>query len=275
MKKTTLFAHKSLYAEAQKKCEDLKRIRCETEERLLKYPEGKIHIVNKNANVKYYLRTEKTDKSGVYLSKSNKELIKLYNRKSYDEKLIRLINREISALEDYLSRSGSIDEQIRQLYSLNPDEVKAYLDPVDVTDEDYTDIWLRKPYKGKEIGEDVPYYKTELGERVRSKSELNIANSLARRKIPYKYECPLRLKNNVVVYPDFTILNAEKRELFYWEHRGMMDDMDYTVHAVNKIKSYMKNGILQGRNLIITEETSSRPLGTDEIENIISAFFAR
>jgi hypothetical protein len=32
----------------------------------------------------------------------------------------------------------------------------------------------------------------------------------------------------------------------------------------------MKNGICVGKNLIITEETSTNPLGTDEIEAVIN-----
>ena len=52
----------------------------------------------------------------------------------------------------------------------------------------------------------------------------------------------------------------------------MMDDRDYARQAVFKLKSLMKNEIILGNNLIITEETSTTPLGTDEIEMIIRKF---
>ena len=90
--------------------------------------------------------------------------------------------------------------------------------------------------------------------------------------VPYKYECPITLKNGKTVYPDFTVLNVRKRKILYWEHRGMMDDRDYARQAVFKAKHLRKNGIVLNDNLIITEETSTDPLGTDEIESVIKQF---
>ena len=91
--------------------------------------------------------------------------------------------------------------------------------------------------------------------------------------IPYKYECPKALLNGKEIYPDFTVLNVKARKEIYWEHRGMMDDREYAKQAVFKLKSLMKNGIILGDNLIITEETTANPLGTNEIETIINRFF--
>ena len=78
------------------------------------------------------------------------------------------------------------------------------------------------------------------------------------------------LANGKVIYPDFTVLKVSERKVIYWEHRGMMDDREYARNAVNRIKSYNKNGVFLGENLILTEETSTDPLGTDEIETVIS-----
>lgn len=52
----------------------------------------------------------------------------------------------------------------------------------------------------------------------------------------------------------------------------MMDDPEYATHTVFRMKSYMNNGIVLGKNLIITEETSMNPLGTNEINTIIETF---
>ena len=43
------------------------------------------------------------------------------------------------------------------------------------------------------------------GEKVRSKSEVNIANMLHEKGIPYRYEEELQLRNGKIVSPDFTI----------------------------------------------------------------------
>ena len=119
----------------------------------------------------------------------------------------------------------------------------------------------------------MPVYLTDRGERVRSKSELNIANMLNKMNVPYKYECPIRLSNGKIIHPDFTVLDVKKRREIYWEHRGMMDDRMYLKHAIERVKEYGKSGIYVGDNLLLTEETSTLPLGTNEIERLIRHFF--
>lgn len=51
----------------------------------------------------------------------------------------------------------------------------------------------------------------ETDERVRSKSEVIIADILNQEGIPYRYECPLQLKGWGKVYPDFTVLSERER----------------------------------------------------------------
>ncbi|MBR5376362.1 MAG: hypothetical protein IK139_03705, partial [Lachnospiraceae bacterium] len=234
---------------------------------------GKIRILRKGKYVEFYLRSDPAEKSGKYMRKSDPEKIRIYTEKSYCEKITKLLDSEILALKDYIRRTGQLEDSLRRAYSDYPDEVKQYIDPVDVSDEDYVRKWISTDYRGKEIKEDSTVYETENGERVRSKSELTIANALAKRGIPYKYECPLILKNGLKIHPDFTVLNIKKRRQIYWEHRGMMDDPEYSKHSVDRIKQYMKSGIIIGRDLVITEETLSCPLGTDEIDSIIKTYF--
>lgn len=139
-----------------------------------------------------------------------------------------------------------------------------------ISDEDYIKKWLDVQYEGKKISEDIPVYKTNNGEFVRSKSELQIANMLKKMNCPYRYEAPFVLSDGRVVYPDFTILDVARRREVYWEHRGMMDDKQYARNSVDRIKLLIKSGLHIGADLFITEETSSSPLGTDEIEEVIN-----
>ena len=215
------------------------------------------------------MREEKGDKSGKYLPKSDKDKIKKYVQKAYDEKLLKMLEKEVQNLERFLIKSDQIIDGIRLLYSSNPKEVKSIINPIDVSNDDYIAMWNRIEFEGKSIPEYVAFYETKRGERVRSKSELNIANALYDNGIPYKYECPIRLSNGKVIYPDFTILKVNERKVVYWEHRGMMDDKEYAQNSVTRIKLYMRNGIFPGDGLILTEETSITPLGTDEIEAVI------
>ena len=268
-----LLAPTDLYSEAERRLAELEKIRTEKEKALKHAPNGMIHIVHTKKRVSFYLRMDAPDKSGRYLPQSDASLIRRYVQKAYDTKIFDLVGKEITSLRRFLKSSGPISDQIRRRYSDQPEKVREYLVPIDLTDEDYARTWMGQPYTGKAVSPETPCYETERKERVRSKSELNIANALARHNIPYKYECPLVMHDGRTVYPDFTVLDIRNRKVFYWEHRGMMDDPEYADRSVSRIKAYLRNGIVIGKDLIITEETSSSPLGTNEIEVVIRRFF--
>jgi hypothetical protein len=90
--------------------------------------------------------------------------------------------------------------------------------------------------------------------------------------IEYKYECPISLSGYGTVYPDFTILSMKLNRVIYWEHEGRMDDPKYVEKAVRKIDSYTKNGIIPGKQLILTYETSTYALSDNTIKELIRQF---
>lgn len=264
-----------IYDLARLRISELKRVEEEKATALRKSPQGKIHIVKSRRRVQFYLRMESCDKSGTYIKKKDEPLIKRYLQKSYDEKVQKLVQKEIKSIENFLKHSENFNYKIQQIYSDNFQEVQKYITPVDCSDEDYINYWKNIPYEKNPMPIQTTEYKTDSGEYVRSKSELNIANALWKFGIPYKYECPLKLKDGGVVYPDFTILQVKNRQQLYWEHRGMMDDREYAKNAVKKLKIYSQNGIIVGENLIITEETVTSPLGTNEISAVIKMITGR
>lgn len=270
-----LLRNTALYDEAMRRYKEISERQLVAERELQKTPPGIIHVVKSGTRIQFYLRANKSDKGGKYIHKSDTHTIQTFLQKSYQEKVLKLLIIEGKNIELLLKKSDNITEKIKRLYSDLPSQIKCYIKPIDMSDEDYVSKWQSRPYVGKEIPDYVPMYETARGERVRSKSELTIANMLAEKEIPYKYECPNTLPNGKVFYPDFTILNVKARKEIYWEHRGMMDDREYARQAVFKMKSLMKNGIILGDNLIITEETTTNPLGTDEIESIISKCFGK
>ena len=262
-----------LYCKAKRRYDELLQIKNSKEMTLEKMPPGKIHVSKTPHGVQYYMRQDSTDKTGKYIPKSETSTIRQYLQKAYDEKILRLVSQEIQSLKRLLGNSENPVNKIRRAYSDFPQEVKNYITPIDVSDEDFIRSWLSIPYKGKAIPEYLPILETNQKERVRSKSELNIAKALAEQGSPYKYECPLQLSNGMIIYPDFTVLDVKRRKVWYWEHRGMMDDKDYARNAVLKMKSYLQSGICLGKELIISEETGTNPLGTNEINEIIKTYF--
>lgn len=63
--------------------------------------------------------------------------------------------------------------------------------------EEFIKNWEKKEYEGKSFFMGCPEYYTTKGERVRSKSEVIIADSLYRANVPYRYEYPLYLERLV------------------------------------------------------------------------------
>ena len=153
-----------------------------------------------------------------------------------------------------------------------------------LTEEQYTQQWKGVSWIGRPFAPDTPVHRTANGERVRSKSEIIIADTLLRHGIPYRYEFPLTLHcsaddndfssldGTVTLHPDFLCLNTRTRTEFFWEHFGLMDDPDYSKNAAGKLRLYIENGILPGRNLIITMETQREPLSTRSLEKLIEGF---
>ena len=76
-----------------------------------------------------------------------------------------------------------------------------------------------------------------------------------------------------MVYPDFTCLDLRTRKELLWEHLGMMDNPEYASLAVKKLSSYLKSGYVFGKNLIISMESSEKPLNQTEVRLIIQGVF--
>lgn len=114
-------------------------------------------------------------------------------------------------------------------------------------------------------------YYTSRGGFVRSKSEKIIADALEKYNIPYQYEPVLELGYNTV-YPDFVVLNVRTRKTIYWEHLGIVSDMEYATKNFIKIQNYEKNGYLLGKDLIITMESSDIPMNIKLVEQKIKEF---
>ena len=152
---------------------------------------------------------------------------------------------------------------------------KAVIEPIDISNYEKSVIWENEPFETKGIREENIMYRTERGEKVRSKSEKIIADTLFRYDIAYRYEAPLSLYNgnyDVLIYPDFTTMNRRNGRIYYWEHLGLMDNAEYSDRASARIGMYEQNDILLGDKLIITHETAERVLDIDVLNKYIKKY---
>ena len=225
--------------------------------RIARAPEGKLHSVRHGKSFQYYIRTLAGQTNGRYLRKEETGLVQALAQKGYDAALLRKIEQEHRLLTQYLKRFPS--EPLRASEGLIPKAEQTFVKPVFLNDDDYVRQWLSFPYAGRGFSDDTPVYLTKNNERVRSKSEILIANALSDLGVPYRYECPLTLGNRTI-HPDFTALNVRRRKTYYIEHLGLMTDPDYCEHALEKISRYEAAGIYPGEQLILFHETQLHPL---------------
>ncbi len=266
-------------------------------------PEGSLRISQCRGDVQYYHRITPDDERGHYIDAAHYELAQGLVQKDYNQRLVKSLKKEIKILQGALCQLEKITASNDVINLLHPLR-RALITPATLSDSQYATVWLSQKYKGKSSQPDSPELYTARGERVRSKSEVIIADTLARLGVPYRYEFPLTLNgggrainsqdgsiprhtatsrdiynshrashhSTFTVHPDFLCLNLRTRQEFIWEHFGLMDDPDYAEKAVQKLNSYNENAIFPGHNLIITTESVSVPLNIKHIERLIQKF---
>lgn len=127
-------------------------------------------------------------------------------------------------------------------------------------------------YKNKFFEQNL-IHKTLKGDLVRSKSEVIVADALFRAGIPYEYEKPLDLGEGKPKSPDFTIEDAESGITYYWEHCGMLGNPGYRKRWQEKKELYLKHGIEEGKNLIVSEDNLDGSINSQRIEDLIKKYF--
>ena len=253
-------------------------------------PQGHLRVAQKGTKRPwFYLYTKPDDLTGKYIRKKDIEFAKQLAQKDYNTALIEQLEKETIALQEYLMQSQN-GRAIPKLYEGLCPARQALITPATLTDRQYIAQWKTVTWQGYPFTADTPIYDTANGEQVRSKSEVIIADALYRHEIPYRYEYPVKLlkggpstelrdhklehiSQQITLHPDFTCLNVHTRQEFIWEHFGLMDDPEYAKNAAGKLRLYTENGILPGRNVIITMETQAEPISTRAVEKIISEFF--
>ncbi len=228
---------------------------------------GKLRAAHKKNGYQYFIRTKETNTNGIYIKKEHRKTAMDLAQIEYDEKLIEVLQDGLSHLKN-----------CRALWSENPFLLMAEQMPLGkrkllrlpyVSDESFLLSWQNHSSQMLPFKEDANVYYTRQGIRVRSKSEVIIADILDEMKLPFLYEKPLSLASGNI-YPDFTLMNIKERKEVYWEHFGMMDDAEYRDHAYAKMRKYEENGYFQGDTVIWTFETGRLPIRTREIRKMIN-----
>ena len=233
-----------------------------------KIPKGAKLRVTKHGNGFQYFLRKGNDTNGKYIKKKDRNTAELLAQLEYDEKLIE-------ALKDVLASVNSCKEIMAcnpyetALNQMPPGKRELVKTPY-ISDESFIINWKQQEYDGLGFKDGMPEFYTRKGLRVRSKSEVIIADILDEMYIPFLYEKPLKL-NSGTIHPDFTLLNIAERKEVYWEHFGMMDDVEYRYNAFLKIRDYEANGLFQFVSLIWTIETGRNPINTRDLRKMVAS----
>lgn len=244
-----------------------------------KAPAGSLRVTSSNHVTQYYHKTLAGDTCGRYIPAKNLRLAKALAQKDYDLQLIEALKKESRLLEnainsyEHLNKASALAEKVfGKLHKGRLPLVR----PITLPNADFAKMWQSVDYEKKAFSPDSPELFTSRDERVRSKSEIIIADVLTRLGIPYRYEFPVKLTTengeSRIFHPDFVCLNLRTREEFLWEHFGMMDDAEYFARAARRLRLYETNQIFPGKNLIISVETSDQPASARQIERLAAQY---
>lgn len=256
--------------EIDKRNEVVLKISEYTEKRLRNSPKGKIYVKHNKSKVYYYLNEGECGSKERLLGKNDRVLITKLLQKNYLDKVYKAAKDELDALKRIKLLYPDIVAE--EVYENLSEDKRLLVNPIMLTDEQLISKWEKSKYTPHPVSNEVPFYQTMKGERVRSKSEVIIADRLFACGIPYKYECPIRVGGKII-HPDFSILRISDRKIVYYEHCGKMDDPEYAEDMVSRVSDYSREGIVLGDRLFMTFETSKTPLDVRVLDKMIRTNF--
>ncbi len=229
------------------------------EQKLESMPAGTLLHEKRNErwvyNVKYLGRDAQPERR--YLSVREVSLIETLARKKYLIRLLPVLKEEFEVLDRFCRCYHP--EKRYEVYNGLSEGVRLITKPEFRSPEDLVIRWVRSGCDDAAGHIESLIFETARGEKVRSKSEVIIADMLFAKGIEYKYEQSLVLDSGYTCHPDFTIMRRSDARLFYWEHFGMLDDPAYAEHCVAKLNMYARAGITPSDGLFITWECRTRP----------------
>lgn len=263
-KESGILIYEKIVEESRKLEKQIKFLQSQLKE----LPEGKLICALNGKGYKWY---RSDGHNCIYLPKKERIVAEQLAYKKYLSLQLKNLLQEKKAIDFYLRHHNSTFYQKEQAF-INSPKYKELLAPNFKPLEQDLQEWMQLPYEKCDIHPEHLVHDTYSGNVVRSKSEVLIDMVLYKNRIPFRYECMLEL-GDIIVYPDFTIRHPRTGQVFYWEHFGLMDNLNYSKNAISKLQLYTSNGIIPSIQLITTFETKEHPLTTEMIKKIVEHYF--
>lgn len=249
------------------------------------YPTGRLSCWDNDGKYYYkhtYIENDKKIKRGIT---GQDDLIKQLARKEYVAKTIVQLDRTIGLLRDTIEKYHVLSQEeilasMSKAYRTLPQEyfalpAKKSIDGINplaiINDSDYmpqvrAKLWAEQPYTKSDFKPEELIHVTTLGEMMRSKSEVLIAEQYYSLGIDFRYEEVIRV-GRYEFAPDFGFLGKNGKPFFH-EHAGMMCEAKYRARHEWKMARYQEAGIVPWKNLIITYDYDDH-INMQEIRAII------
>ncbi|MGN0384847.1 MAG: hypothetical protein ACI4EX_03095 [Lachnospiraceae bacterium] len=230
-------------------------------------PPGKIYCTKSKNYIRWYQSDGHTSK---YIPKLNKQLIRELIQKKYYILQKDYFQNELRILQSLLSKHFKNTDHSTLL--LADFIYQPFLIPTPHNKSYISCTWAKEDYEKSNLYPEQLEHPCKSGHIVRSKSEYMIDTALFEAGLVFRYECKLVL-GDIILYPDFMIMHPVTKEIFIWEHFGLINRQSYASQAFDKLKIYSENNYYPNINLITTYETPKHPLTYAEIEQTIHRFF--
>ena len=254
---------------------DLERIKRELIERqedllqeIKQLPEGELVCTDQDGNRRYFQRIPATGnrkKERRYGIKKKPEILRELVRKEYVIKALKILDKDVKTLETAVDKYQPSDEN-----SVMSAFVTKY---PELADGIYRGCFDEEEWK-RRFSRIENYHPENLkhtamdGTKNRSKNELYIASRLDHHGLTYRWDTPTGIPG-LFRAPDFTIRRKRDGKIIYWEHMGMMYDLESRIDNKRKLEEYEAAGIVPWDNLILTYDTKDGGLRADLIEAMI------
>ena len=188
-------------------------------------------------------------------------------RRSLLEKELQTANAQIEALrkaEETIAKNCLPDRRryiIENYGWLTDEEIEVCCYPA------YGSDWENAPYEKLQYHAEELKHVTSHGLRVRSKSELLIAEALYKHGLPFRYEQVYRIEK-YTVSADFTIKRSDGK-IIIWEHEGLINTRSYLDWQRKKAEIYAMLGFYPWDNLVITYDTADGNIDLRIVESEI------
>ena len=184
------------------------------------------------------------------------------------EKNIRMLQKLKNEYRPF--DAAAVNAGLPKAYRMSPEHLR------EVIGMDEARKWQQKAFAEKErldarLGVRFPEelkHTAKNGVKMRSKSEVVIANGLIDAGILFVYELPVKIFGKWI-RPDFTLYCPRTGRIIYWEHVGGLYSDGYRNDFVLKMDTYHWAKLVPGVDFLLSFEDLKGNLNSDIIDTMI------